>query len=260
MATSQSNPRIALVQMSVGGGSRAANMGRAVDRIAEAASRGADIAVLPECLDLGWTHPSSQAGAESVPHGETCRALAEAARSHRILVCAGLTERDGDRVYNAAVLIDRDGALLLRHRKIHELDIGQPFYARGDRLNVAETEFGRIGVMICADANAPDYVLGRALGRMGAGLILSPCAWAVPADHDNAKEPYGDLWRRSYGVIAGEFSAAVIGVSNVGAITAGPWEGRHCIGCSLAIGRSGKEILQAPYGVDAEVIEIVEID
>ena len=34
---------------------------------------------------------------------------------------------------------------------------------------------------------------GHALGRMGARLLLSPCAWAVDADHDNAREPYGEL-------------------------------------------------------------------
>jgi len=44
--------------------------------------------------------------------------------------------------------------------------------------------------MICADAFAKDHVLSRSLGYMGADIIISPCAWAVPADHDNLKTPY----------------------------------------------------------------------
>ena len=89
---------------------------------------------------------------------------------------------------------------------------------------------------------------------MGANVILSPCRWAVPAEHDNATEPYGDLWRRSYMPVAREFSVWIVGVSNVGWITDGPWKGRQTIGCSLVIGPQGEEVLQGPYGVDAETI------
>ena len=70
-------------------------------------------------------------------------------------VVAGLTERAGSRIYNAAVLIDPRGQLLLKHRKINLLDIEQGLYSTGDRLAVAETACGVIGVNICAD-NFPD--------------------------------------------------------------------------------------------------------
>ncbi|MCJ8328388.1 MAG: carbon-nitrogen hydrolase family protein, partial [Lentisphaeria bacterium] len=148
---------------------------------------------------------------------------------------------------------------LCKHRKLNELDIGHEYYAQGDRLNVAETEFGTFGLMICADGFAKDNVISRSLCYMGADIILSPSAWAVPADHDNEKEPYGDIWRKVYTQIAKEFSTAVVGVSNVGLITDGPWKDRLCIGCSLAIDASGNEILQAPYGVDAECILYIDV-
>lgn len=48
--------RLALVQMKVIGGDLAGNVARAVSRCSEVADLGANIALLPECMDLGWTH------------------------------------------------------------------------------------------------------------------------------------------------------------------------------------------------------------
>jgi predicted amidohydrolase len=162
-------------------------------------------------------------------------------------------------VFNSAVILDRQGQLILKHRKLNELDIGHAYYDQGDRLNVCHTELATFGLMICADGFARGQVLARSLGYMGADVVLSPCAWAVPADHDNQKEPYGDLWRRSYMPVAREFSLWIVGVSSVGWITDGPWKGRKTIGCSLVIGSQGEEILQGPYGVEAEAILEVQV-
>lgn len=256
----QPNPfRMAMIQMFVEGGQRDENLARAVDRIADAASNGAQVALLPECLDVGWTHSSSRELATPIPEGKPFRALADAAREHGVYVCAGLTERDGEMVHNTAVLIDSHGELLIKHRKLNELDIGHAFYAQGDRLNVAHTDLGCIGLMTCADGFAKGQVLTRSLGYMGADVVLSPCAWAVPADHNNVKEPYGELWRESYMPVAREFAMIIVGVSNVGPITAGPWAGRKCIGCSLAIDADGEEIVQLPYGEDADCTLLIDV-
>ncbi len=252
--------KLALIQMEVRGGEKERNIRRAVEWVAEAASQGAEVALLPECLDLGWTHPSSQTMAEEIPGGEACAALMRAAEEHGIYLCAGLTEKAGEAIYNSAVIIDKRGQLLCKHRKLNELDIGHAYYAQGDRLNVVDTEFGRIGLMICADGFAKGQVLSRSLCYMGADVILSPSAWAVPGDHDNVRKPYGETWRKAYQPVAREFSTAIFGASNVGEISDGPWKGRKCIGCSLAIDASGEEILQGPYGVDAECILYVDVN
>lgn len=251
---------MALVQMPVAGGDKAGNLARAEAMIARAAAHGSRLVLLPETLDLGWTHPSAAAGAEPVPDGEPCRRLSRAAAAHGVFVCAGLTERAGVRVFNAAVILGRDGALLCLHRKIHELEIGQPFYAQGDRLNVARTELGTLGLMICADGLAKDQALARSLCHMGADVILSPCAWAVPGDHDNAKNPYGGTWQRAYGLVARDFRVWIAGASNVGPMDAGPWAGRTCIGCSLVVAPGGGIVLQGPYGADAETILYAEVE
>jgi predicted amidohydrolase len=94
---------------------------------------------------------------------------------------------------------------------------------------------------------------------MGAQVLLSPSSWAVPPEHDNHKEPYGQLWLDNYRPVAREFRLWIAGVSNVGWITAGPWQGRKCIGCSLVVGPSGRVVLQGPYGPDAESIHEISV-
>jgi predicted amidohydrolase len=248
-----------MAQMRVDGGCKLDNLLRAEERIAEAARAGAQVVLLPEALTLGWTHPSAHSEAEPIPHSEACQRLMECAGKHGVYVCAGLVERAGKTVFNAAVLIGPNGELLLHHRKINELEIGHECYALGDRLQVAHTPLGTFGLMICADGFAPGQVIARSLAMMGADMILSPCAWAVPADHDNAREPYGQLWRDNYGPVARDFEIWIAGTSNVGWINAGPWAGRKCIGCSLLVGPDGKEVLMGPYGVDAEVILYADV-
>jgi predicted amidohydrolase len=246
--------KLAMIQMRIEPGAKAANLRRAASLVADAARHGAQVAVLPEAMPVGWTHARSAALADAIPTGETCEVLQSLAREHRILICAGVVELAGSKVYNAAVLIAPDQQVLLHHRKIYELEMAHGCYALGDRLAVTDTPFGRIGVMICADAFAPGQSISRTLGLMGADLILSPCAWAVPADHDNTREPYGQLWRDNYGPVARDFKMWIAGVSNVGPIATGSWAGQKCIGCSLLVGPDGREALQGPYGVDAETI------
>lgn len=255
----QRDIRLALAQMRVDGGAFQQNMECALARVEQAAVAGAQIVLLPECLDVGWTHPSATSLAGEIPAGVACQRLMQAAREKRIMICAGLTERSGNRFHNAAVLIDSDGELIRHHRKIHELDFALETYSIGESVAVTDSSLGRIGVMICADGFAPNLAVGRALGVMGAGLILSPCAWAVPADHDNGKDPYGALWRDSYSPVAQEFGLWIAGVSNVGPISGGPWQGRVCIGNSMVVGPNGHVVKTLPYGVDQDVLEIIDI-
>jgi predicted amidohydrolase len=136
---------LAMVQMRVEGGQKQRNLHHARELIGQAASQGAQVVLLPEAMPLGWTHSSARREADAIPDGETCAMLREVARAHRIYVCSGVIERAGERIFNSAVLIGPDGDLLLHHRKLNELDIAHDLYARGNRLNVAETPLGTLG-------------------------------------------------------------------------------------------------------------------
>src|SRR5215212_6099158 len=177
--------RLGMAQTLVEGGGPGPNLDRAVAAIHQAADQGCRAVVLPECLDLGWTDPSARDLAQPIP-GPHFDRLADAARAAGVYVAAGLVERHGPRLFNAAVLIGRAGELLLHHRKINELDIALDLYSVGDRLGVAGTELGTVGLAVCADNFSDSLAVGHVLARMGAQLILSPSAWAVDADHDNA--------------------------------------------------------------------------
>jgi predicted amidohydrolase len=251
--------KIALAQMLVEPGQKIRNLARAGDYVSRAALAGARIIILPEAMTLGWTHPSARTEADAVPASDTCEQLRAWARENRIYICTGLVERAGERLYNSALVISPTGEIVLHHRKIHELDFACELYAIGDRVQVAQTELGCLGLMICADGFAPNLSISRTLGLMGARVILSPSAWAVAADHDNTREPYGQLWRDSYAPVAQEFGCWIIGVSNVGPVTAGAWAGRKCIGCSLVMGPEGREVLQGPYGENAEALLFIEV-
>jgi len=249
--------KLTIAQMFVEPGNKSMNLARAGRCISEA--KDTDVVLLPEALTLGWTDPSALTEADSIPDGASCQFLCAAAKQRGVFVCAGLVERAGDKIFNAAVLIDPSGRVVIHHRKIHELDIAHSLYAQGDRLSVVETPFGKIGVMICADGFAPGQSIGRTLALMGARYILSPCAWAVPASHDNNCEPYGGLWVKSYGAVTNDFEVTIAGASNVGPITAGPWQDRKCIGNSLVIGPGGKELARGPFGENAEALIQMEI-
>jgi predicted amidohydrolase len=250
---------LAMAQMLVEGGLPDRNLQGAKWMIRQAADQGCAIVVLPECLDLGWTDPAASQLAQPIP-GPHSDLLAEAARQANIYVVAGLTERAGDRIYNAAVLISPEGDILLKHRKINIMEIAQDLYATGDSLAVAETPLGIIGLSICADNFPNSLVFGQALARMGAQLLLSPCAWAMPPEHDNTKEPYGELWKTAYTRLTKLYDLTVVGVSNVGWLRGGPWQGYKCIGCSLAVGPGGTILAEGPYGDRAEAVLMVEVE
>ena len=250
--------RIGMGQILVEGGRRTANLNRAAGMVARAGEDGCDVVVLPECLDLGWTHPSARESAAPIP-GPSSDALADAAADAGVWLVAGIVERAGARLYNTALLISPDREIVLKHHKVNELKLAHDLYAQGSAVGAADTPLGRIGVNICAD-NFPDAPeLGSALGRMGCRLLLSPCAWAVDGDHDNERDPYGGMWVESYTKLATTYGMTVVGVSCVGPLDAGPWAGRKCIGRSVAVGPDGAILAHLSYGERAEELGVVEI-
>ena len=250
--------RVGMGQMLVVPGAMEENLARAVAMIESAAREGCAIVVLPECLDLGWTSPEARRLAQPIP-GPASDRLAAAAASAGVMVVAGLTERDGEKLFNSAILIGADGSILASHRKINELDFARELYSPGRELRVVETPLGIIGVSICADNAYPALALGRALASMGAEILLSPCAWAVPPGFDNEARPYGDEWVTAYGALARETGMPVIGVSNVGPVVGGEWDGWSCIGASLAVGAGGNVLVQAPFSDSEGVLVAIDV-
>lgn len=249
---------IGLAQTLVIPGDVAGNLERAGEMVGEAALKVCDIVVLPECVDVGWTDVRASELAQPIP-GTTSDFLSDLARRHSIMIASGLTERDGDRVYNAAVLIDRTGDIIARHRKINELDFARKIYGIGTELKVVDTEFGPVALNICADNYVGSLTLAGAQAAMGAKLMLSPSSWAVPAGHDDQATPYVE-WQEPYQRIGRMYGIPVIGVSNVGPVETGEWAGWVCIGRSLATDAAGEIVSWGSYGEDKGELNVVQIE
>jgi predicted amidohydrolase len=153
-------------------GSAAESVRRFVETINNSLKESADIIVLPEGITIVGTSKSFAEIAESLP-GPTTEKLGEVARSKNAYIVAGLYEREGQAIYNTSVLIDRAGKLAGKYRKVYlpreEIEGG---LTPGNDYPVFQTDFGKIGMMICWDVQYADPA--RALARRGAELILMP--------------------------------------------------------------------------------------
>jgi len=243
--------------MLVQGGKVQENLKRAESMIFKAAELGNEIIVLPECIDMGWTYPEAPSLAQEIP-GPYSRILCETAEKNSIYVAAGLTEKAGEKIYNSALFISPGGEILLKHRKINILDIAQDIYSIGNSLAVAETELGIIGLDICAD-NFPDsFAIAHTLARMGSDILLSPCSWAIPPDYSGGYPC--QMWEDSFTRLAYLFGIPVIGVSNVGIISAGVWKNYRCIGNSLAVSKDGVIMAKGEHTFERESLISVEVE
>ncbi len=134
--------------------------------------QGTDVILLPEGITVVGTGKSYADVAEAVP-GPTTKKLGELAVRKKAWVVAGVYEREGRLIYNTAVLIDRNGQLAGRYRKVYipreELEGG---ITPGSEFPVFQADFGKVGMMICWDVQYADPARGLAL--RGAELILMP--------------------------------------------------------------------------------------
>jgi len=140
--------------------------------IGEAASVNADIVCLPEAITLVGTSLDYIAASEPLP-GPTTNFLGDLARKYRMYIVAGILESDGGVVYNTVVLMDRKGELAGKYRKLslprEEIEGG---VTPGNSSPVFDTDFGRIGMMICWDVTFPETA--RTLTMKGAEVIFLP--------------------------------------------------------------------------------------
>lgn len=252
-----SHLKIALGQILIEGGEPERNFQRAQSYIKAAAEKNCDLIVLPECMDFGWTHPSALKEAQPIP-GKWSNQLIEWAKEYKIGICAGLTEKSHDENYNSALLIDANGKVLIHYRKINLLEVEFPFYSVGSKLEVADSPWGKVGVNICSDNYIDAISVGNCLGRMGARVILSPSSWTVEHSISEGDSLYEDKWLKPYSTLSKQFSLIVIGVTSVGYIVGGPYEGKKMIGQSLVVGPNGPLNLSQvnEFAGSLEVIEI----
>jgi len=235
-AARRAKVRVAMCQILCVDGEREGNFKRIAQALAQAQKGGAEIACFPESAILGWVNPDAHKLAHPIPGKDTKR-LENLAIRHGMMLCVGLEEKDGDRLYGSVVLIDRDGRLLGKHRKINVLrELMTPPYSTGrpEDIGTIETEFGRIGLLICADTFSPRHL--EIIRDRKPDLVLVPYGWAAkPEDWPQ----HGEKLRETVARAARTIGAPVVGTDSIGTITHGPWTGRTYGGQSIAVDADG---------------------
>ena len=156
--------RVAAVQIAPDLENASGTLERVLAALAEAAAKGAKLVAFPETF-IPWypyfsfVHPPVLTGAEHVrlyEHavvvpGPVTEAVAQAARRHNVVVVLGVNERDHGSLYNAQLIFDADGSLLLKRRKITPTFHERMIWGQGDGagLKVVDTQVGRVGALAC---------------------------------------------------------------------------------------------------------------
>ncbi|MBZ5514416.1 MAG: carbon-nitrogen hydrolase family protein [Acidobacteriia bacterium] len=175
--------KVAAVQMDVKILEKEHNLARIIAKLEEATRAGAGLAVFPECALTGYCFTSREEAwplAETVP-GPSTEKLGATARALGVTAVVGMLEREGDRLYNSAAVVDPKG-ILGTYRKMHLPSLGVDWFnALGDRaFAVFETSHGRLGVNICYDCSIPEAA--RVLKLNGAQVLAIPTNWPLGSD------------------------------------------------------------------------------
>jgi deaminated glutathione amidase len=172
----------------------ARNLDVAVRLVNEAADLGAKLVGLPENFAYMGSEEGRRASAETL-EGPTLGALREVARRRGIFVLAGsFAEKvdDARKTANTSALIADDGSVVAAYRKIHLFDVAIPDGARyaesevvvaGDKVVVAPTSLGRVGLTVCYDLRFPE--LYRKLAELGAEVLTIPAAFTLFTGKDH---------------------------------------------------------------------------
>lgn len=246
--------RLAICQILVIDSDREGNFRRIEYALEKAGSEHAQIAVFPESSILGWENPDAHKLAYPIPGNDTDR-IGTLARKYGLMIAIGLDEKDGDKLYDTAILVDKSGRLLWKHRKINVLpELMTPPYSQGrpDDIGVVETEFGKIAVLICADTFT-DALVER-LKALKPDLMLVPYGWAATNDKwpQHSKELETLVKRRAVQV-----RCPMAGVDLVGEMTHGPWAGWTYGGASLVVDGEGKVLFTArDRDTDLHVVDL----
>jgi predicted amidohydrolase len=243
----------------------AANLREAGRLVADAASQGAKLVVLPENFSfLGATDADRVAAIEPFGDGRAQRFLCETAETHGVWLVGGtipIREGGAERASSRSLLVGPDGRVAAHYDKIHLFDVDIPGRAAerysesattraGTRVVAAQTPLARIGMTVCYDIRFP--ALFHRLSVLGTDIVVVPAAFTVPTGEVH--------WLPLLQARAIE--------SLVYVVAAGQWGehagGRKTYGHSLILGPWGQLLAELPAGpgvvcADVDMIALADL-
>jgi agmatine deiminase len=232
------------------------NRGKAIAGVKTAAKKGANIVCFPELFTSPYfpqeENTDAEKYSESIP-GKTTDELSKVARENKVVIVAGsIFEKDGGKFYNTAVIINENGALLGKYRKIHiphdQRFYEQNYFAPGDLgYRVVKTNYGKIGVLICYDQWYPEAA--RINGLMDADIIFYPTAIGLVDGVEQSEGNWQSAWETIQRGHAIGNSVVVAAVNRVGKEDAMNFWGGSFVcsqfGALLAKGSDKEDIIMA---------------
>jgi N-carbamoylputrescine amidase len=247
--------RVAVAQIHCDAADDKGRLAVTVDAVESAASKGAELVVLPELAACGYRlnarhlalHAEAAAG-----DGPVLSAWRDAARRRGIAVVGGFAEATGTAIANAVAVIGPEGAMIGTYRKLHLFDAEQAVFAPGDTgLPLFDVSGVSVGVLVCYDLRFPEAA--RILALSGADVIAVPTAWVAGFD---ALIPEGPRTPHVDGVIV---QANLDQVHVLVADQVGEQDGVAFLGRSLVVDPFG-EVLQGPLSATEEAVVAVNLD
>lgn len=244
--------RVAVAQLEPHVGAKEENVERTLAALDAAAAGGAQLVVLPELCNSGYvfaTLDEARALSEEVPGGPTTAAWIERCREHNLVLVAGIAEREGDRLYNSAVVIGPRGHLGT-YRKLHLWDQENRFFAPGDRgIPIFDTPVGRVATVICYDLWFPECL--RVAAIAGADIICVPTNW-VPIPGQQPQE-------RAMATLLCQSAAHVNSIPIAAADRVGTERAQPFIGQSVIVSHTGWP-LAGPASAASEELLVADVD
>ncbi|MFC2097159.1 carbon-nitrogen hydrolase family protein [Bacteroidota bacterium] len=156
------------------------NFIRAKKLIIEASENGADIICSSECFLDGYAIRNESLDkngfkklAQKIPGGKYIKRLKNIADSLDIFLVLGLSEEEGDKIYNSSIIIDQEGEIILKYRKVNLWGPERKIYSSGKTFPVCDSQFGKFGMMICYDRQFPTPVQELAKNKADVIFCLS---------------------------------------------------------------------------------------
>jgi predicted amidohydrolase len=242
--------RVTAVSMNGGMGEAERVLGAIDTWCAQAAADRVDLVLFPELVIHGHCTPNTWELAESVPDGPSTARLAEIAGRHKLVISAGMSEKERDIVYNTQVLVG-PGGYIGKQRKLHLSRDESFFYKGGRELPVFDLGFCKVGMVICYDNQFPE--IARVLALRGADLILMPHAarfktWEATPESEAAARRRSHNFFKKYALRAREnacFAMLTDQVGRAGYVDTWPRDSEnqpHHAGAALIWGPDGELI------------------
>ena len=150
------------------------NLERAEEFIAVAAARGSQLIVLPEMFSTGYRVEDCDAELAELVPGATTAWMQAQAEKYQAYITGGIIERDGEEIYDTAVIAGPDN-YLFKYRKMHLWGGEPPRFGHGDSLEIAELPFAKVGLLVCYEIGFPEQA--RVLTFKGADILIYTSAF-----------------------------------------------------------------------------------